>query len=45
MIGELSIDIDKNQNPLSQQVADLMTDLGMLELLHHLPAALEVLAH
>ena len=35
MIGELSADTRKLQNPRSQKVADLMTEFGLMELLHH----------
>ena len=35
VIGYLSADISKPQNPHSQQVADLMTDFGLMNLLHH----------
>ena len=34
VIGDLSANIGKPQNPRSQQVADLLTDSGMMELLH-----------
>ena len=36
VIGYFSANIGKPQNPCSQQVADLMTEFGMIDLLHHL---------
>ena len=35
IIGDLSADIGKPQNPHSQQVADLMMEFSLMELLHH----------
>ena len=35
MLGELSVDISKSQDPRSQQIADPMIELVLMDLLHH----------
>ena len=35
VLGEMSVNIDKYQKPCSQQVADLLMDFCLMDLLHH----------
>ena len=35
MLGDLNADIGQSQKPLSQQVADILMEFGLVDLLHY----------